>query len=534
MNDRPRWPHQTRAVRELFEAIDRGFRRIIITSPTGGGKWQIIEDILAVVLGNLDQAIVYLNRKLLIDQTSKDLIESNIEYGIRASGHQDEWEQPLQIASIQTQHRRESSTPIHRAKIAIFDEAHLMAGKTARKIMKQHLEQGCIIVMVTATPLDMQDLADYLIQAGTNSELRACGAIVPFVHYGPSEPDFRKLRKLKATEELKEHEVSKLIMTRNIFGKVYESWIKHNPYQKPTILFAPGVSESMGFAKDLWHRGVSVAHMDGEMVWCNGKAEKTSTELRKKVFDWMQAGKVQILCSCFVLREGVNLRFIECLILATIINSLKSYIQIGGRGGRACPEVGKKFCTVIDHGGHWWRLGSLNEDRKWYLNWTTAAAKGLREEIIRSKRCKMCTTKLGESPKCNNCGHINEIEPYRCPKCDRIMNSRVCIPCGYTIPIGRRSRMVLQEDGTMVEHYGDMFRPIEKRVADGKDAEAKWENCFWRALKSATKMTFNQAMALFAKDHDFQLWPNRQFKYMPRNEIDFFRRVCDVPRDRLR
>lgn len=532
MSQQVRWDHQIFGVEEFFKAVDTGYKRIILQSPTGAGKWRMIEDIIQRLLNDLHQVAVYLNRKILIDQSAKELVSSNIEFGIRAAGHQDEWEQPLQITSIQTQQRRLETTPIHNAKVAIFDEAHLMRGKRARAIMKKHIDEGCVILMVTATPLDMQDMADHLIQAGTNSELRKCGALVPFIHYGASEPDFRKIRKVKPDEELSEAEISKAIMTVNIYGLVFDSWKKHNPEQKATILFAPGVSESIGFAKDFWNRGVSTAHMDGENVWVNGQFEKSSPELREKIFNWLKTGKIQIICSCFVLREGVNLPFVECLILATIISSLKSYIQMGGRGGRACPAIQKESCIIIDHGGHWWRLGSLNIDRKWYLNWTSTAAMAMREEQLRSKKCIECRGQLGDGPKCPHCGHINEIEPYRCPKCEKILNGRSC-GCGFTIPLGRRSRVVVQQDGTMVEHFSDIFTPIHKQITQAEADEKKWEKAFYQAKNSKSKMTFAQAIAFFAANNGWK-WPSENFKLMPKFLADKFRRVADVPRDRLK
>lgn len=536
MSQLVRWPHQTWALEQLIAEIAKGHRRIIIQSPTGGGKGQIIEDAITHYLNQLEQVALYLNRKILIDQSARNLVQSGIEFGIRAAGHQDEWEQPVQVASMQTQQRREQSLPIHKAKLVILDEAHMgeMKGKRAKAIIKKHLDMGAVILMVTATPLDMQDMADVLIQAGTNSELRACGALVPAIHYGASEPDFKALKKRipPPDKQLSEAEVTKAIMTMNIFGLVFDKWKLHNPGQRPTLLFAPGVEQSLGFAKDFWNRGISSAHIDGDTVWVNGEFFETSPTVRKQIFDQHKAGKIQIICSCYVMREGVNLPWVECLIFATIVTSLKSYLQMGGRGLRASPSTGKTHLIVIDHGGHWWRLGSLNIDRKWYLNWTSSAAMGMREELLRSKKCANCSEKLGDSPKCEKCGHINEIEPYRCPKCEKILNGRSC-GCGHVIPIGRRSRMICQQDGTMVEHFGDLFTPVHKQITQAEADEKKWEKAFYQAKNSKSKMTFAQAIAFFAANNGWK-WPSENFKLMPKYLADKFRRVCDVPRDRLK
>lgn len=533
-----RWVHQSFAREQFHAAVAKGFRRIIITSPTGGGKSVIIQDIVQDYLDRLEQVVLYLNRKILVDQSARDFVKAGVEFGVRSAGHQDEWEQPLQVASIQTQRRREDSLPLHRASLVVIDEAHMgeMKGKRAKAIIQKHLEMGAVILMVTATPLDMQDMADVLIVAGTNSELRACGALVPAVHYGASEPDFRRIKKVKPGEQLAEEEVSKAIMTKNIFGLVYDKWKQHNPARKPTLGFAPGVAESFKFAKDFWEKGVSTAHIDGEGIWVNGEWYKSDPDARKWLFDQHRDGKVEYIWSCFVMRTGVNLPWVECLQLATIITSLKEYLQIGGRGLRASPATGKQALTVIDHGGHYHRLGSLNQDRQWFLNWTSTAAAGLREMTLREKKCVLCRTPLADdTPKCPNaeCGHVNEIEPFRCPKCDRVLNGRNC-PCGHVIPVGRRSRMVVQIDGTMEEHVGDLYKPLNHRLAKGEKDLKDWEKCFWKAYKSRSKMTFAQAIGLFAFERDFKEWPSPDFKFMPKYAVDRFRRVCDVPRERLK
>lgn len=529
-----RWPHQAFAREQFHAAVAKGYRRIIVTSPTGGGKSVIIEDTVQDYLDDLQQVVLYLNRKILVDQSAKSFVRSGGEFGIRAAGHKDDWELPFQIASIQTQRRRESSMPLHRSGLVVIDEAHMgeMKGKRAKAIIAKHLEQGAAIMMVTATPLDMQDMADFMITAGTNSELRACGALVPAVHYGASEPDFKRVRKTKPDEQLSEAEVSKAIMTVNIFGLVYESWKKKNPERRPTLGFAPGVSESVGFAEDFWRKGHSAAHIDGDKVWVNGEWFKSDPDTRRMVFDRHREGKIEVIWSCYVMREGVNLPWVGCLIFATIVTSLKAYLQMGGRGLRAFP--GKTDLIVIDHGGHYHRLGSLNIDRKWYLDWTSAAAEGLREATIREKKCVVCRAKLPEdSPKCAECGHVNEIEPYCCPKCDRVLNGRNC-PCGYVIPFGRRSRKVVQVDGTMVEHVGDLYRPLDRRIVKAEKDLKDWESCYFRAKKSKSRMTFAQAITLFAMDREWKEWPSPDFKYMPIHVVDRFRRVCDVPRERLR
>src|SRR5262249_43395625 len=157
-----------------------------------------------------------------------------------------------QIASIQTERSRTRrlERDLHKADWVLIDEGHLNHGPTAQAIMQQHLDDGATIVLVTATPIDMGEICGIktkLIVAGTNSEVGSCGAIVPADHYGPSEPDARKVR--KQVWEYTENDVRKLMMVQGIFGLVLAEWRRLNPQQLPTLLFAPGVPESIWFAE---------------------------------------------------------------------------------------------------------------------------------------------------------------------------------------------------------------------------------------------------------------------------------------------
>jgi hypothetical protein len=101
---------------------------------------------------------------------------------------------------------------------------------------------------------------------------------------------------------------------------------------------------------------------------------------------------------------------------------------------------------------------------------------GLRAEAIREKRIA---------------------EPWHCPRCDQIMLGKICV-CGFAVG-PRRSRPVLTADGELKEMVGDIFRP--KPVCKAKDGPKKWEEMYYRSLRGKGVKTFNQAIALFAKEN---------------------------------
>ena len=169
------------------------------------------------------------------------------------------------------------------------------------------------------------------------------------------------------------------------------------------------------------------------------------------------------------------------------------------------PNTGKKSATILDHGGNFHRHGSVNADREWNL--------GLTERVMQAERIK--SLQDGK-----------EKEPIRCPKCSMIRASGVtCQGCGYRST--RSSRMVVQQDGTLVEHTGDIYVPRESRCED--DTIKKWKQCYWRCKK--TGRTFAQAEALFKWENNYNV--PRDIPLMPLNELDRYLKIKDVEFCRL-
>ena len=506
-----RWPHQTVGVCEVLEAIRCGQRKILLTTPTGGGKTLMASDLIRHYLDQGKKVGMYSNRKMLVDQLSEMLLAQGHEHGIRAAGYADTRDLDLQVSSIQTEGSRvlrKRQWQLHEAELVIVDEAHLQKEKTAQKILDEHYEQGAVYVGLTATPLGLAGLYDHLIIAGTTSELRQCGALVPCRHYGPDEPDLRHIRNIQVGDDLTHEQNRKAMMVPGIFGRVLDWWKKLNPEGKPTILFAPGVPESVWFAQQFFKEGISAASIDGDDIWIDGHFYKSDRERRRDLLEQSKSGELKVLCNRFVLREGIDAPWLAHGIFATVFGSLQSYLQSGGRLLRASPGLG--HVVIQDHGGNWYRHGSLNADRQWQLGDTSRILCGLREERFRGK---------------------TEKEPSRCPRCGLILSSLSCL-CGFQIEPGRKSRPVVQKDGSYQFLEGDIYKP--RRICQRRDVQRMWQKMYHRAFRSRNRMTFRQAEALFAYENHWQ-WPPRSLKLMPLQEgPDWFRPVRDVPKERLR
>ena len=508
------WPHQQQGLDNIDRARRAGEKNILVTCPTGGGKTKMMTEILLHDPGEIS---LYTDRRMLLTQTAQALDDAGVEYGVRAAGVDPALLRRVQLAMMQTEGSRclnGSVRDVHPSDLVIIDEAHKMAAGTMTGLDEKHLETKPQRVKLgfTATPLGVGHFYDRLVIAGTVSELRKCGALVPAYSFGPDEPDTKWIGKIVVGEGECGLPVGKRMeYATRVFGRVIENYMLINPEQRPTLLFAPGVAESKWFAQELTKMGIIADHIDGNEIWMEGETFEATDTNRGLLASRSESGRAKILCNRFVMREGINWPWIGHGIFATVFGSLTSYIQAGGRLLRAHPSMDR--VTVQDHGGNWWRHGSLNADREWKLEYTDRIMDGLRQKAIREKR---------------------EPEPIVCPKCHGLRTGgKKCPHCGYE-HVGK-VRMVLQKDGSLKPMRGDIFRPQHELTPTQKIKE-EWTSRI-KAIRRSKKetvagMTFAQARASFARDHNWG-YPPAGLPMMPTRDIDWFLPVREVPEERL-
>lgn len=505
-------PHQIRGINGVWSAIDLGHQAICMTSPTGGGKGLCISEMIRKAAYVKQWGVLlYTHRRMLLNQLTKELSGFGIEHGIIAAGHESADHLPVQLAMMQTVAAR-ASIPLGKV-LVVVDECHDMvgAGTRSKAILDAHIEDGAVVVGTTATPLDIGHFFTHLVVAGTNSELRRCGMLVPCFTASPPGPDLRKLRP-QSNGEFVESEVSKRMVTPVIFGSVYDHWKILNADARPSILFAPGVKESKWFVDEFEKKGVKAAHMDGEHVYHNGEEYPSTPEARKHVADMSRSGEISILSNRFLCREGVNWPWLEHLILATAFGSLTGYLQSGGRALRASVATGKVRCVCQDHGGNRDRHGSLNDDRLWALEQTDNG-------VVRERLERMREQEIPEPYRCSNCSCLISPEKASLP----------CPFCGYKFSPHTRTRPVIQLDGSLKMDRHFLYK--KRVVRNTPDAEKKWLQCYFRCKKSKTPKSFSQARALYFREN--HTYPPEGLPFMPRNASDWTRKIGDVPASEL-
>ena len=502
-----RWPQQVRAFDGTRAALERGVNRLCVTSPTGSGKTGMMTDQIHHSVGIRLPVALYTQRRMLYDQTCGKLDAEGINYGKRASGHDENMFPDVQMCMMQTElsavYKREYRK-LHRAKLVLIDEAHTACGDTFRRIMDDHVAAGAAVVGYTATPLDLEGYDELLI-AGTMSECLKIGALVRPETYAPDEPDLRHIKRYVVGQDLTEADNSKVIMRPGVFGRVLKAWKKHNPDGLPTLLFGPDVAGSLFFAQEFCKEGIKAAHIDGEQIWCDGKFYNTEQDAREWLAEMSKSGEVKVVCNRFVLREGIDWPWIQVGSFATVFGALTSFLQSGGRLLRAYP--GKEKCIILDHGGNWHRHGSLAVDRHWELGMTNRRVAAERQERLREKK---------------------EPEPITCPQCGKVRASGAkCPACGFEAHL--KARLVVQVDGSLREVKGDIYRPRTTKLQP--NTQALWTRMYWRARSKKWNATFRAAEAMFFQENHY--WPPRNLHFMPKDPNDWWKKVALVPMEDL-
>lgn len=388
-------PYQVDAVNRLRTSFRMLKRAPLLVIPTGGGKTVIFSYITSGTASKGKRVLVVAHRVELLKQASKKLTDAGVEHGVIAPGFS-RTRNACQIASIQTISRKPEAFGMF--DLIIIDEAHhSVAGQYVKLIAAQPRAK---LLGVTATPergdgrglgITAGGVFDDIVIGPTVRELIDGGYLVKSKVFAPAHsPDLSGVRTRMG--EYAADDLAAVMKAPSITGEATSHYAKYAP-GKPAIAFCVSVDHAKVTAATFRAAGWRAVAVDGT----------TPAPERYAAIGGLSNGSVQVLCTCSLVDEGLDVTSVGAIILLSPTKSLGRHMQRVGRGLR--PEAGKENLILLDHAGSTFVFGMPDEDREWSLD-----GRPKKEQAPATKQCKECFAIFSRASVCPECGHSTASE----------------------------------------------------------------------------------------------------------------------------
>jgi superfamily II DNA or RNA helicase len=222
------------------------------------------------------------------------------------------------------------------------------------------------------------------------------GYLVEPIIYGPEKAlDFSGIR-----VKMGDYDKNELGLFMSSKPKIVGDVIAH--YRKycdrvPAVAFCPTVDHAEQVADSFRQAGYRAWSVDGGM----------DDDHRNRILKGLGNGSVDVVTSCDLIGEGVDIPAIGCAILLRKTQSKGLHIQQIGRALR--PFEGKKNAVILDHVGNTMQHGLPDADHVWSLGGEPRKKKGKSDTItVNVTQCMQCYAVHTPAPKCPVCGHQKE------------------------------------------------------------------------------------------------------------------------------
>lgn len=368
-----------------------GVKSLIIESPVGSGKTALTAEMIKNASARGIRCWFLLHRIELVRQSMEAFRESDVNFGVVATGFTMDDSLPVQICSIQTLKRRldKMAAP----GMIVYDEAHHVCAKSWVDIRTRFPNAYHIGLSATPERLDGKGIGDHfksmvpgpstrwLIKNGFLSDYRLIvppyGINVEGIHH--SMGDFNAA------------ELAVVADVPTITGSAVQEYSKRAA-GKRAIARGVNIHHSKDIASQFNAAGVRALHVDG----------KTPHQERRAALESFSRGETLVLSNVDLFSEGLNVPSVECILDLRPTESLSLWIQFCGRALRPMP--GKEKAVLIDFAGNYRRHGLPCEPREWSLEGRKKNSKKVR--AVQSTECPKCYgVFVGILSKCPDCGH---------------------------------------------------------------------------------------------------------------------------------
>ena len=382
-------PYQLRDVERLGAAYTQGARAVLYCLPTGGGKTHVFTHAVDKAARRGYRVGVIEHRRELVLQAAGKLSQAGVAHGIIAAGLDRDHDAPVLVMSVQTAWRRLDQLP--RLDFMVLDEVHHSVSDTWSGLIGYRPKAKILGVTATPARLDGKGLGveaggffDALVMGATVTELQGLGFLAPSRVFVPGRTiDTSGVHKLGGDFQADELAVRANVVTGDAVRE-YRTRADH----QPAIAYGCTVAHAQSIAS-----AFRVAGYRSACVHCGLPMVE-----RDRLIQGLATGEIEVLTSCDLISEGLDIPSVGAVILLRPTQSLALAMQQIGRGMR--PAEGKDCLRVLDHAGNCLKHGLPETERAWTLN---GAPK----------------PNGGHTPgwRCEACGLLNSLGDELCAEC---------------------------------------------------------------------------------------------------------------------
>lgn len=391
--------YQLRDVEAIRTSFGAGHRAVCYVAPTGSGKTVLFTHIAARLMERGKRAWILCHRQELMAQTSRALTSNGVDHAMVSPQFSFDPHARIQVASIMTLIRRLDKLPA--PDLVIVDECHHGVSETWSRAINAHASAKVLGVTATPERLDGKGLGaifQAMVLGPSVRTLTDQGYLARATVFAP--PMVADLRGLhKRGGDYAQDELAEAMDRPAITGDAVEHYARICP-AAPAIVYAASVVHAEHVAERFKAAGFRAASVDGGM----------DNATRKARIGGLASGEIQVLTSCDLISEGLDIPAVAAAILLRPTQSLSLCRQQIGRVLR--PSPGKDRAIILDHAGNVLRHGLPTDDIEWTLEGSAAKRKKAAEKNeVQIRQCPQCYVVHEPAPVCPGCGHVYEGKP---------------------------------------------------------------------------------------------------------------------------
>lgn len=388
--------YQKKGVEDIRQAFMEGYRKVIYVLPCGGGKTPTFAAIAFGLQQRQKRAYIVVHREELLKQASRMLNRFGVPHGLLQG---DKYGMPtagVVVASIQTLTKRLDY--MAKPDLIVCDESHRSISPSYKRVFDHW--NDAYLLGVTATPkrLDGKPLGDIyekMVEGPSVRWLMDNGFLSNYKAYAAkAKVDLSGVSTRMGDYAI--DQITTIMRSREIIGDAVKGYRTY-ANGAPSIAFCCSVGHAMDVAQMFREAGYRSTHVDGGMK----EAE------REDAIQGLGNGKYQVITSCELISEGLDVPACTASILMRPTKSVALAIQQMGRCLRLHPD--KPKAIILDHANILATHGLPDADRAWSLKDDPVKKKDA-SSLRGMTTCKHCFAKFSPAlVECPRCGERREV-----------------------------------------------------------------------------------------------------------------------------